>query len=158
MNEDEAKKLAEFRRTVDLSGFNNQPYVRRIEKPWGYELHFVPDGMSYMGKLMHINAGCRQSLQVHDDKIETYLLLNGSGGVIIENTSGELEEILFDGNVGYTTKLGQKHRLFASSEEDVDIIEFSVPERGTTYHLADDYNRPSETEELRQKRNIEGRN
>jgi len=157
MNDEEQAAYDAFRATVDVSQFTNQPYVRRIEKPWGYELHFVPDNLPYMGKLMHINAGARQSLQVHDDKVETYILTAGEGGVLIENTSGELEKVEFEKGKGYTTKLGQKHRIYAG-EQDADVIEFSVPERGTTYHLEDDYNRPSETEERRQRRNRDGRN
>lgn len=157
MTDDEKKAYNQFRSTINLASFNNLPYVRRIEKPWGYELHFVPDGLPYMGKLMHINPSCRQSLQVHDNKTETYILIAGTGGVIIEDSKGSLEDVYFKENLGYTTKIGQKHRLFAG-KEPADIIEFSMPEKGITYRLEDDYDRPSETEELRAKRNRDGKN
>lgn len=55
--------------TFDPKDFTTSSYIRRIEKPWGYELHWVPEDAPYMGKLIHINAGARLSLQVHDEPI-----------------------------------------------------------------------------------------
>ncbi len=135
----------------DKSSFTTSPYVKRVEKPWGYELIFTPENVSYTGKLMHLKAGTRQSLQYHDKKIETYYLGSGRGGVIIENSQGELEEVEFEANKGYTTHVGQKHRIFGIT--DCDIIEFSTPELGTTFRLEDDYKRTDETEEVRKQAN-----
>lgn len=148
MNDDQLKKFLE---TVDKSSFTNTAYVKRVEKPWGYELIFTPDGLPYTGKLMHMSAGTRQSLQIHDKKVETYYLGSGRGGVIIENANGEMEEVEFEKNKGYTTKIGQKHRIFAIT--DCDVLEFSTPESGNTYRLEDDYSRPTETEEMRKEPN-----
>lgn len=133
----------------DKSSFTTKPYIKRVEKPWGYELIFTPANLPYTGKIMHIAAEKRQSLQFHDKKQETYFLASGKGGVIIENTQGELEKIEFEEGKGYTTMIGQKHRLFSIT--DCDIWEVSTPEIGTTYRLEDDYNRTDETEELRKK-------
>lgn len=140
-------KLEEFLKTVDKSKFTNTGFVKRVEKPWGYELIFTPIGLSYTGKLMHINAGTRQSLQIHDKKVETYYLASGRGGVLIENPDGEMVEVEFEQGKGYTTSLGQKHRIFAIT--DCNVLEFSTPELGNTYRLEDDYSRPTETEEIR---------
>ncbi len=140
-------KLQEFLQTVDKSQFNHEPFVKRVEKPWGYELIFTSEALPYTGKVMHINQGKRQSLQIHDKKQETYLLLSGQGGVIVENSDGEMESVEFEKEKGYTTIPGQKHRLFAIT--DCDILEFSTPEVGTTYRLEDDFNRGNETEEVR---------
>lgn len=131
----------------DKSTFTKKPFIKRVEKPWGYELIFTPEDLPYTGKIMHLNTGTRQSLQIHDKKVETYYLGSGRGGVIIENSKGEMEEIEFETGKGYTTKVGQKHRIFAIT--DCDIWEVSTPETGTTYRLEDDYKRPDETEELR---------
>lgn len=135
----------------DKSKFSVEGYFKKIEKPWGYELIFTPDGQPYTGKVMHIVAGKRQSLQVHDQKEETYFLGGGKGGVIIENSRGEMETIEFEINKGYTTKVGQKHRLFAIT--DCDIWEVSTVETGKTYRLEDDYNRSDETEQVRKEPN-----
>lgn len=131
----------------DKSKFTNVPFSKRVEKPWGYELIFTSEDLPYTGKIMHLNAGTRQSLQVHDKKQETYFLGSGRGGVIIENTKGEMETIEFEKDKGYTTVIGQKHRIYSIT--DCDIWEVSMPETGTTYRLEDDYDRPDETEELR---------
>lgn len=133
----------------DKSRFDTTPYIKRVEKPWGYELIFTPSDLPYTGKIMHIDAGKRQSLQVHDKKQETYFLASGKGGVIVENSKGEMETVEFETGKGYTTMVGQKHRLFGIS--DCDIWEVSTPEVGTTYRLEDDYARPHETDELRKK-------
>lgn len=133
----------------DKSSFINEGYVKKIEKPWGYELHWVPEGMPYMGKILHINVGHRLSLQVHDSKQETYWLLNGECNLIIENSQGELETIKLEKGKGYTTKIGQKHRHQAVT--NCDIVEVSTPEAGTTWRLEDDYKRPDETPEQRKK-------
>lgn len=131
------------------SKFINSPYVKRIEKPWGYELHWVPENMPYMGKIMHINAGHRLSLQIHDTKQESYWLASGECNLIVENTKGELEKIKMEQGKGYTMVVGQKHRHEAIT--DCDVVEASTPELGTTWRLEDDYKRPDETPEQRKK-------
>lgn len=133
----------------DKSTFTTQGYVKKVEKPWGYELHWVPEGMPYMGKVLHIKAGCRLSLQVHDIKQESYWLVNGECDLILENDKGELETVHLQKGVGYTTHVGQKHRHQAVT--DCDVIEVSMPEQGTTLRLEDDYKRPDETPEQRKK-------
>ncbi|MBI2021799.1 cupin [Candidatus Daviesbacteria bacterium] len=142
-----SKDLDDFLKTIDKSKFTNQPFSKRVPKPWGYELIFTPEKLPYTGKIMHIEAGKRQSLQIHDQKQETYFLASGQGGVIIEDSQGELKEVEFEQGKGYTTMVGQRHRLFAIT--DCDIWEVSTPEVGTTIRLEDDYNRGNETEEVR---------
>lgn len=131
----------------DKSKFTNTSYSKKIQKPWGYELHFVQENMPYMGKLMHINQGHRQSMQIHDQKQETYLLILGHAKVIWEDNKGELIETELEIRKGYTTLVGQRHRLCGIT--DCDIVEFSTPEIGTTYRLEDDYLRGDETEDVR---------
>ncbi|HEX8762730.1 MAG TPA: hypothetical protein VF733_03130 [Candidatus Saccharimonadales bacterium] len=133
--------------SFDRTDFSTAAYVRRIEKPWGYELHWVPDSAPYMGKLIHINAGERLSLQVHDQKQESWFVVKGRGSVVWEDADGNLIETELQPGVGYTTQIGQKHRLKGIT--DCDIIEVSTPEAGTTWRLEDDYARPHQTPEER---------
>lgn len=133
--------------TFDPQEYNNDPYVKRIEKPWGYELHWVSDDAPYIGKVLHIDAGKRLSLQVHDEKQESWLLMSGRGAVVWENSEGEMIETELKPGVGYSTKIGQKHRLKGIT--DCDIIEVSTPEKGTTWRLEDDYSRTHQTPEER---------
>jgi mannose-6-phosphate isomerase len=133
--------------SINKSKFTNSPYVKKVEKPWGYELHWVPEGLPYMGKVLHLNAGKRLSLQIHDQKQESYWLVNGECNLVLENTKGELDIVKMIKGQGYTTMIGQKHRHWAVT--DCDIIEVSTPEMGTTLRLEDDYKRPDETPEQR---------
>lgn len=131
--------------------FANKPYVRRIEKPWGWEIHWVPDDRPYMGKIIHINAGSRLSLQKHDQKTESWYLMSGRAKVIWDDESGDLVETELESGKGYSCQIGQRHRLAGIT--DCDVIEVSTPEIGTTYRLEDDYNRSDETPKERELRN-----
>ena len=138
---------------IDPSNFSNDAYKRIIEKPWGYELHWVPESLPYMGKVLHVNEGKRLSLQIHDTKQESWFLLNGKAKVVWDNNKGELIETELEKGVGYTCMVGQRHRLVGIT--DCDILEISTPEEGTTLRLEDDYKRPDETPQQRKKERSE---
>lgn len=133
----------------DPKSFSNSSYVKKFDKPWGYELHWTPADKPYMGKLLHINKGARLSLQYHDQKQESWFIINGRGKVIWDNEKKELVETELKLGVGYTSAVGQRHRLCGIT--DCDIVEVSTPEVGTTWRLEDDYKRPNETPEQRKK-------
>jgi len=135
--------------TFDTANFTTESYAKRVEKPWGYEIHWVPADAPYMGKIIHINANARLSLQAHDEKQESWLLMSGKAAVIWENSKGELVTTELQPGVGYSTKIGQRHRLMGIT--DCDIAEVSTQELGTTWRLEDDYARPNETPEQRKK-------
>jgi len=134
---------------IDKSNFKNDSYIKRIDKPWGFEMHWTPSDLPYMGKILHIDAGKRLSLQVHDQKQESWTLMKGQAKVVWEDSEGNLIETELQPGVGYTCALGQKHRLCGIT--DCDVIEVSTPELGTTLRLEDDYKRPDETPEQRAK-------
>lgn len=127
----------------------NKPFIRKIDKPWGYELHWVKEGKPYMGKILHIAANKRLSLQVHDQKQESWFLLKGRAKAIWDNDKGKLVETELLKGFGYSCEIGQRHRLVGIT--DCDIVEVSTAEIGTTYRLEDDYKRKDETEEVRKK-------
>lgn len=132
----------------DTRGFSTSPYAKRVEKPWGYEIHWVAADAPYMGKVLHINKNARLSLQVHDQKQESWFVMRGRA-VIWEDDRGGLVETELQPGVGYSTQIGQRHRLKGLT--DCDILEVSTPELGTTWRLEDDYARPHETPEQRKK-------
>jgi len=131
----------------DPSVFTNEPFITRVEKPWGYELIFTPPNKPYTGKLLHLDAGKRLSLQYHDQKEETIMLLRGRGILLADNQRGELEEIEMEPGKGYSNVPGQRHRLIAI--DDCDFVEASLPETGNTYRIEDDSGRGTETEAMR---------
>lgn len=148
----DTRSADDFLKTVDKGQFSYDSYARRVEKPWGWEIHFVPDDKPYMGKFLHVDEGKRVSLQVHDQKQESWILLSGNVSILVEQADGSMKEIKLTKDAGYTIGLGQKHRL-VGGEGGGEVVEVSTPELGTTYRLEDDYNRPDETEERRQFRN-----
>lgn len=135
--------------SFDPSAFSISPNTRRINKPWGYEVLLTPEDAPYTAKLIHVQAGKRLSLQVHDEKIETQTLIDGKGFLVLEGADGQLQDVWLESGVGYHIAIGQRHRLCAAPDQDVIVFEASTPEIGTTWRLEDDYRRPHETEEVR---------
>lgn len=127
--------------------FTNDPFSTKVEKPWGYEIIFTPPHLPYTGKIIHVNKGKRLSLQVHDQKVESWILKAGMAKVVWENDEGEMIETELLTDKGFTSLVGQRHRLVGIT--DCDIFEVSTPEIGTTFRLEDDYKRPDETESMR---------
>jgi mannose-6-phosphate isomerase-like protein (cupin superfamily) len=119
------------------------PFAQTVEKPWGYEVRFTPSDRPYAGKLLHVFAGHRLSLQYHDRKWETILLLSGKAILVIEGSHG-LETVAMEPYKGYSIVPGQRHRIIAV--DACAIVESSTPELGTTYRLEDDTGRADETE------------
>ena len=137
---------------------SERTFVRRVDKPWGWELHFVPDDWPYMVKLLHIDAGARLSLQRHlpgrssPGKVETWVLHAGRAKVIWEDADGRLVETELEAGKGYTAPAGRRHRLIGITE--CEVFEASTPESdGTTERLEDDYQRSDETAEMRRRHN-----
>lgn len=139
--------LQAFLKTIDKANFDNIPFVKRVEKPWGYEIIFTPDRLEYSGKIMHYFAGKRNSLQIHDKKVETGFLMLGECNLIVEDKNGEMQTIKMEKEKGYTVKIGQKHRYHAVT--DCDIFEAAMSEVGMTFRLEDDFARGNEDDEMR---------
>ena len=112
--------------------------VTRVEKPWGYELHWAKTDR-YVGKLIHVNAGHALSLQYHNRKDETIYL--HSGRVLFE--IGDLARNLVRREMrpGDRVHITPKtvHRMTAI--EDSDIFEVSTPELDDVVRLEDRYGR-----------------
>ena len=134
----------------NADSFSLEPYGRRLNKPWGYEILLSPPDAPYTSKLIHVHAGKRLSLQVHDMKVETQTLVAGRGLLILEGPDGELHNIDMQPGMGYHVAVGQRHRLCAPADQDATVFETSTPESGVTLRLEDDYARPDETEQVRQ--------
>jgi len=139
---------------ADRSKFSTQPFSQKVEKPWGYELIFSPPEAATTGKILHLNAGARFSLQYHDQKEETLCLLQGRAKLIIENQEGKIQTIEMEPLKGYLIRPFQKHRCQGITA--CDILETSTKEKGNTVRLEDDYGRGTETEKERQQRDKGG--
>ena len=113
--------------------------VTRVEKPWGYELHWAKTDR-YVGKLIHINAGHALSLQYHNRKDETIFLW--AGKLLFEIKEGdELRQYEVSPGQPFHVTPGTVHRMTAI--EDCDVFEVSTPELHDVVRLEDRYGRSS---------------
>ena len=109
--------------------------MRTVNKPWGFERIWAEtDG--YVGKLIHINAGHRLSLQYHEIKEETVYVLSG----ILYVYDGEGKITKLTPGQAFHVKPNQIHR-FGANERHVEIMEVSTPHLDDVVRLEDDYKR-----------------
>jgi quercetin dioxygenase-like cupin family protein len=109
--------------------------MNRIIKPWGFEIIWAHTN-SYVGKLIHINAGHRLSKQYHMVKEETVYVVKG----ILYNyeDDGTITKVLPGQSLHIN--VGQIHR-FGANESNVQIIEVSTPHLDDVIRMEDDYGR-----------------
>jgi mannose-6-phosphate isomerase-like protein (cupin superfamily) len=111
--------------------------VTRVEKPWGYELHWAKTDR-YVGKIIHVDAGHALSLQYHNRKDETILLWAGRLLFEIHREGQRVEREMHPGESVHVAP-GVVHRMTAL--EDCDIFEVSTPELDDVVRLEDRYGR-----------------
>lgn len=130
---------------------NNLSDVTIIQKPWGQEIIYTPTDLKYTFKQIKINDGARLSLQSHDQKVETFVLIEGQADLMIGPDIEHLDTIHMEIKKGYNIPVGIVHRMIGI--KNAVILEASTPETGTTFRYQDDYKRPDETEEIRHEKN-----
>jgi mannose-6-phosphate isomerase len=120
-----------------MPGMNDE-LPRRVAKPWGHELWFAHTE-HYAGKLLHVNAGHRLSVQYHDEKDETSYLL--SGRLLL--SQGEGANRLDVSEIGPGEAWRNEPRVVHTIEalEDSVVVEVSTPELDDVVRLADRYGR-----------------
>lgn len=109
----------------------------RVDKPWGYELHWAKTGR-YVGKIIHVDAGHALSLQYHRVKDETILVWSGR---IRFETGQDDARVTREMGPGESVHIapGTIHRMTAI--EPTDIFEVSTPELDDVVRLEDRYGR-----------------
>src|SRR5437870_8428686 len=95
--------------------------IRREENPWGWEILLVRTER-YAGKILHIRAGQRLSLQHHRLKDETLFLLDGDAELQLTAT-GRPRCRRMARDHSYQVRPGEKHRLIAYT--DARVLEIS---------------------------------
>ena len=112
--------------------------VRRIEKPWGYELIFAHTDR-YVGKILHVNAGEALSLQYHEHKDETLYLAAGSVDLQVQEDGAMVSRSMSVGEA-YHIPPFTRHRMVAGPE-GCEFVEVSTPELDDVVRLEDRYGR-----------------
>ena len=110
----------------------------RVDKPWGYENRWAITDR-YLGKVLHINAGEALSLQYHDRKDESILVMRGSMDIDLEDDDGAVgRHRLMPGDTRRILP-GRRHRMTAV--EDCDVFEVSTPDPDDVVRVEDRYGR-----------------
>jgi mannose-6-phosphate isomerase len=117
--------------------------LRRVEKPWGYEIVFA-ENERYAGKILHVDAGHALSLQYHERKDETLYVLNGEVTLLVDagadaDKDGTLTELTLAAGDSYRIRPGVRHRMSAAAP--CDLVEVSSPELDDVVRLEDRYGR-----------------
>jgi quercetin dioxygenase-like cupin family protein len=121
---------------LDLDRFGVE--VKRIDKPWGYEIIFALSE-KYCGKLIFVKAGEQLSLQFHRVKDETIYVHSGRIELEIGDPGGPLDAEVVGAGHSFRLKPGVVHRWRAL--EDSIVLEASTPELDDVVRLEDRYGR-----------------
>ncbi len=113
--------------------------ARRVEKPWGHEVHFALVDGKYCGKALHISEGHALSLQFHEQKEETVSVQ--SGRLLFEVGAPNCDLESFEVLPGESVHLlpGTRHRMTAVV--DTVVLEASTTELDDVVRLEDRYGR-----------------
>jgi HAD superfamily hydrolase (TIGR01509 family) len=123
-----------------MKGFSGmeEGLPREVPKPWGSELWFAHTDQ-YAGKILRVRAGCRLSIQYHQEKDETSFVL--SGRVLV--SQGESPDALTTWELGLGDSWRNSPLVVHTLEavEDAEIIEVSTPQLEDVVRLEDRYGR-----------------
>ena len=112
--------------------------VRRVEKPWGHELIWAQTDR-YAGKVLVIETGRRLSLQYHERKLESILVMSGRLRLSLEGDDGDIRIEELGPGAARLIPVGRTHRYEAI--ERVELFEVSSPELDDVVRIEDDFGR-----------------
>jgi mannose-6-phosphate isomerase-like protein (cupin superfamily) len=113
--------------------------VRKVEKPWGYELIWAATDL-YVGKVLFVKAGHSLSLQFHREKEESWFVQSGRARLELGEVGQTVlnDEIITAGHAFHYVP-GTVHRVTAI--DDTTILEVSTPHLDDVVRLEDAYGR-----------------
>ncbi len=119
-----------------MSGRTN---VKHVPKPWGHETIWAATEL-YVGKILHINAGQKLSVQYHVQKDETVFLLAGELKYWVQMDGDSTPQDM-------QLKVGEAFRItpgtihYMEAVTDCDVLEASTPHLDDVVRLKDQYGR-----------------
>lgn len=112
---------------------------RRVEKPWGHELIWAHSDR-YVGKILHVKAGCLLSVQYHHQKDETMHVL--SGELILRTwPSRDAAPVERPFRAGESVHIPAPTIHQIEAVTDSDVLEASTPELDDLVRITDRYGR-----------------
>ena len=121
--------------------------IKRVVKPWGYELWISGEHPSYVFKEIFIKKGTRTSLQYHEYKSETNLLYQGEANLHYKKKNlgekrfenNDIEALHLKAMASIDVEPLTIHRLEAVT--DILLFEVSTPQIDDVIRIQDDMNR-----------------
>ncbi len=110
----------------------------RVAKPWGEELIWTQTER-YVGKVITIEAGRRLSLQYHEQKDESILIISGRLRLYLEGDDGVIGSVELGPGDHRRIAVGRRHRFEAIDR--TELVEVSSPETWDVVRVEDDYGR-----------------
>jgi mannose-6-phosphate isomerase-like protein (cupin superfamily) len=111
---------------------------RHVPKPWGSEQIWALTER-YCGKVIRISAGKRLSLQRHERKEESLIVLRGTLRLHLEDDEGIVRVVELGPGESAHVDPHRIHRFEAAT--DVELVEVSTPEIDDVERLEDDFGR-----------------
>ena len=102
----------------------NNLSVKKVLKPWGYEIWWAETG-KYAAKFIHINPNQRMSLQYHKNKEETFHVLWGEGSLVVNDKP-------------YSLHAGVVHTILPNQRHYFDSKSGIIIEEISSTHFVDD--------------------
>ena len=113
--------------------------VTHVPKPWGYEIIWAHTD-SYVGKILHVNAGQALSVQYHTRKDETVHLLAGEMIYWVKLPgSDELQNMKL--KKGESFRIAPHTVHYIEAVTDCDVLEASTAHLDDVVRLKDRYGR-----------------
>ena len=112
--------------------------MRTVNKPWGHELIWA-ETARYVGKILHIKQGEQLSLQYHEKKDETIMVLAGRLRFEHFEPGEPPRSVELAPHKPFHIHPGLRHRMIALT--DTDVVEVSTPELDDVVRLEDRYGR-----------------
>ena len=110
----------------------------RIDKPWGHEIWWAWTD-DYVGKILHVKAGHRLSVQYQERKDETSYVLTGRLTLRKGPSADALVATEVTAGSQWRNLPGEVHTIEAL--EDADVLEVSTPHLDDVVRLSDGYGR-----------------
>ncbi len=113
--------------------------VRHVVKPWGHETIWAHTDR-YVGKILHVKAGEKLSIQYHEWKDETVYLLRGEMKYWVQLPGDtELRDQRLVAGQSFRITPHTIHSIEAVT--DIDVLEASTPELDDVVRINDRYGR-----------------
>lgn len=114
--------------------------TKRVSKHWGEERWLVDEDAPYAYKLIVLKQGSQTSLQYHEFKRESNLLLAGEVTLVSLDGDGNKIETQVKSGAIIHVRPPAVHRLIATT--DAVLLEVSTPHLDDVIRLEDDEDRP----------------